>query len=178
MAVERAQQIIDLAAKERARFIEWVRGVPHEGWAHTSPDGTWQARDYVAHLAAIDPLLTAWFRSLQRDRSEGGTGGGGRPFDIDDWNEKQILERRGRAIDELLADMEKHRVDLNATLARFTDEQLDRTFHFGGDNKRSPRDLKVGEFLRGLVYHDRWHMEDARRAIAGEPEQPFGDEAF
>jgi hypothetical protein len=28
------------------------------------------------------------------------------------------------------------------------------------------------------VFHDRWHTEDARRAIAGEAEQPFGDEAF
>jgi len=133
MAVERAQQIIDQAAKERARFIEWVRGVPHEVWTNTSPDGTWQARDYVAHLATIDPLL---------------------------------------------ADMEKHRVDLNAALAGFTDEQLDQTIHFGGDAKRSPRELPLHMFLSGWAYHDRWRMEDARRAIAGEPEQPFGDASF
>jgi hypothetical protein len=179
MAVERAQQIIDQVAKERERFIEWVRGVPDDVWANTSPDGTWQARDYVAHLAAIDPLLTAWFRSLQRERSEGGTGGGGRQrFDIDEWNEGQILERRSRAIDELFAEMEKHRVDLNAALAGFTDEQLDQTIHFGGDAKRSPRELPLHMFLSGWAYHDRWHMEDARRAIAGEPEQPFGDASF
>jgi hypothetical protein len=178
MAVERAQKIIDQAAEERTRFIEWVRGVPHEVWANTSPDGTWQARDYVAHLASIDPLLTAWFRSLQRERSERGTGDGGQRFDIDEWNERQILERRGRAFDELLADMEKHRVDLNAALDAFTDEQLDQTIHFGGDAKRSPRELPLHMFLSGWAYHDRWHMEDARRAIAGAPEQPFGDASF
>jgi hypothetical protein len=105
MAVERAQQIIDQAAKERMRFIEWVHRVPNDVWANTSPDGTWQARDYVAHLASIDPLLTAWFRSLQRE-------------------------------------------------------------------------LPLHMFLSGWAYHDRWHMEDARRAIAGEPEQPFGDASF
>jgi len=71
--------------------------------------------------------------------------------------------------------------DFEATLKSFdklSDDQLDREVHFGGDHKRSPRDLPFVLFLRGWAYHDRWHMEDARRAIAGEPEQPFGDEAF
>jgi hypothetical protein len=137
----------------------------------------WQARDYVAHLASIDPLLTALMRIFQSG-GEVGRGSDGRPFSIDDWNEKQILERRTRPIEELIADMERHRGDLNATLAGFTDEQLDRTFHFGGDKSRSPRDLPVAQFLNGLVHHDRWHMEDARRALEGRAEQPFGDAEF
>jgi hypothetical protein len=177
MAVERAQKAINKMADERARFIEWVRSVPQEKWSNLSPDGMWQARDYVAHLASIDPLLTGLIRSFQTS-GEVGRGPDGRPFSIDDWNEGQILERRTRPIEDLIADMEKHRIDLNAALADLTDEQLDRTFHFGGDKSRSPRDLKIAEFLNGLVYHDRWHMEDARRAIAGETEQAFGDEAF
>jgi hypothetical protein len=74
--------------------------------------------------------------------------------------------------------MEKFRIDLNAAIAAFTDEQLDRTFHFGGDKSRSPRDVQVGQFLTGLVYHDRWHMEDARRCIEKEAERPFGDAAW
>jgi hypothetical protein len=176
MAVERAQPIIDQAAEERARYIEWVRSVPASGWRNMSPDGTWQAKDYVAHLASIDPLLTAYFRTFQRDASTGG--GAGRSFDINDWNEEQILARRERTIDELLEEMTKNRVDLNAALADFTDAQLDATFHFAGDGKRAPRDMAVVEFLRGWVFHDRWHTEDARRAIGRQVEQPFGDEAF
>ena len=176
MVVARAQEIIDQAADERRPFVEWVRSVPGEAWSRTSPGGAWQARDYVAHLAAIDPLLTAWFRSFQRPPS-----GESRPasaFSIDDWNEEQIVARRGEAIEDLLEEMAAHRIEMNAALAGFTDEQLDREIHFGGDNKRSPRDLPLLQFLSGWVYHDRWHTEDARRAIAGEPEQPFGDEAF
>jgi hypothetical protein len=178
MVAERAQEAIDKMAQERERFITWVRSVPSDDWAKLSPDGMWQAQDYVAHLASIDPLLTGLIRAFQQ---EGGVADGrdsGRRFSIDDWNEGQILERRARSTDDLIAEMEKHRGDLSAAMADFTDEQLDRTFHFGGDKSRSPRDVTVGEFLRGLVYHDRWHMEDARRAIEGEAEQPFGDEAF
>ncbi len=177
MAVERAQAIIDRAAEERLRFVEFVRSVPEAGWAKTSPDGTWQARDYVAHLASIDPLLTAWFRSFQQPAGEGGDGGA-RAFSIDEWNDGQILSRRGRAIDALLDELAANREGLNAALAGFTDEQLDATIHFGGDAKRVPRDLALHLWLSGWVLHDRWHGEDARRAIAGEPEQPFGDEAF
>lgn len=177
MAVERAQQVIDKMAEERARFVSWVRAVPDEQWANVSPDGTWQARDYVAHLASIDPLLVGLMRNFQADgRIEEGSGLG-RAFDIDEWNEGKILERRTRSIEELIADMAANRVVLNAAMAGFTDGQLDRGFHFGGDAKRSPRDLQVHQFLSGLVYHDRWHMEDARRALEGEPEQPFGDAA-
>ena len=175
MVAERAQQIIDQAAEERVRFIEWARGVSPGGWANTSPDGIWQARDYVAHLASIDPLLTAWFRAVQG----GEYGGVGDPqFSIDDWNEEQILARRQRPLDELLDEMAAYRIELNTALVDLTDEQLDSVVHFSGDNKRAPRDIPLHLFLRAWVYHDRWHMEDARRAIAGEPEQPFGDEAF
>ena len=176
MVAERTQRIIDQAAEERSVLVDWVRGVPGEAWPHLSPDGSWQARDYVAHLAAIDPLLTAWFRSLQRPpRAAGATTAS---FSIDDWNEEQILARRSQPIDALLEEMAAHRIEMNATLAGLTDEHLDQVIHFGGDNKRSPRDLALHQFLSAWVLHDRWHMEDARRAIAAEPEQPFGDESF
>ncbi len=175
MVIERARAVIDKAAEERRRLVEFVRSVPGEAWANRSPDGAWQARDYLAHLASIDPLLTGWFRSLQGGEA---TVAGARSFSIDEWNEEQILARRDRSIDDLLDELERHRVDLNAALADFTDEQLDQTIHFGGDNKRAPRDIPLHLYLRGWVYHDRWHTEDARRALAGEPEQPFGDEAF
>ena len=177
MAIERAQKVIDKMAEEREQFVAWVRSVPQEKWSSLSPDGTWQARDYVAHLASIDPLLTGLIRTFQREGSVDVGRGSGRPFSIDDWNEGKILERRPRSIDDLIAEMETYRVDLNAALAGFTDEQLDRAFHFGGDAKRLPRDLTVAQFLNGLAYHDRWHREDAR-AIDGRPEQPFGDAAF
>jgi hypothetical protein len=177
MTAQRAQDAIDKMATERAVFIAWVRSVPDEKWSSMAPDGIWQARDYVAHLASIDPLLTALMRIFQSG-GEAGRGSDGRPFSIDDWNEKQILERRSRSIEELIGDAEQHRADLAAAMADFTDEQLDRTFHFGGDKSRSPRDLTVAQFLTGLVHHDRWHMEDARRAIDGDSEQPFGDAAW
>jgi hypothetical protein len=178
MAVERVQQVIDKMAEERARFVAWIRQVPAERWASLSPDGKWQARDYVAHLASIDPLLVGLMRAFQAEGRVDDGSGSGRRFDIDEWNERQILERRERSIEELLGDMERHRVDLNAAMADFTDEQLERSFHFGGDAKRAPREVQVHQFLNGLVYHDRWHMEDARRAMDGEQEQPFGDAAW
>jgi hypothetical protein len=177
MAVERAQQVIDKMADERTRFAEWVRSVPEETWSNIAEGGMWQARDYVAHLASIDPLLVGLIRIFQSG-GEAGRGSDGRAFSIDDWNEKQILERRDRSIESLLADLETNRGPLNAAIAGFTDEQLDMTFHFGGDKSRSPRDVPVHQFLSGLVHHDSWHMEDAKRALEGGAEQAFGDAAW
>jgi hypothetical protein len=175
MAVPRAQDIIDRAATEREAFVSFIRSVREDQWPNTAADGRWQARDYVAHLASIDPLITAWFRRVQ---SGGDTSSGYGNFSIDDWNEEEILARRETSIDDLLDEMARNREDLNAALADFTDEQLDSTIHFGGDSKRAPRDIQLHLYLQGWLFHDRWHTEDARRAIAGEPEQPFGDEAF
>jgi len=173
MTVPRAQETIDKMAHERDRLIAWVRSVPAEQWANVSPGGIWQARDYVAHLASIDPLLVGIMRGFQGERGAALTAAA--EFNIDEWNEGKIMQRRSRSIEDLIAEMARSRVDLNAAFGDFTDEQLDGTFRFRGDAKRLPRDLGVADFLRGLVYHDRWHMEDARRAIAGEAEQPFGD---
>jgi hypothetical protein len=154
--------------------MEFVRSTPRESWHNTSPGATWQARDYVAHLASIDPLLAAAMRDWQ-SASADGMGGS---FSIDDWNEEQILARRSTPIPDLLDEMERNRADLNAALADFTDEQLDQMMHFAGDSKRAPRDVPVHLFLTFWAFHDRWHMEDARRAIAGEEEQAFGDAAM
>jgi hypothetical protein len=178
MTTARAHQAIDMLATERERLIAWLRGVPQTDWEKLSPDGTWKARDYIAHLASIDPLLVAIMRSFQRESGAGAASDAARRFSIDDWNEDQILERRERSMDELIGEMERSRPQLNEALAAFTDQQLDTTFYFGGDKSRSPRDIKIAEFLGALAYHDRWHMEDARRAIAGEAEQAFGDKAF
>jgi hypothetical protein len=175
MPVERVQTVIDRIVSERQRFVDWIRSVPDDQWSNTSPEGIWQARDYVAHLASIDPLLAEWFRALQR--SEPGIGAD-TTFSIDEWNEQRILERRAHTIHELLDEMAASRVDLIAALADFTDEQLDRVIRFGGDSKRAPRDIPLHLYLGFWAFHDRWHMEDARRAIAGEEEQPFGDAAF
>lgn len=177
MVVEQAQHVIARLAEEREAFVAWVRTVPEEQWANVAHGGMWRARDYVAHLASIDPLLVAIVRGFQSG-SDTARDSAGRTFSIDEWNDERILERRDRTTEELLAELEAHRPALNDAIAEFTDEQLDQTFHFGGDKSRAPRDVKVGDFLRGLVYHDRWHMEDAKRALEGREEQPFGDAAW
>jgi DinB superfamily len=175
MPVARAQDVVKRAAEERATFVEFIRGVPEVQWSNTAADGRWQARDYVAHLASIDPLITAWFRRVQ---TGGDTSSGHGDFSIDDWNEEMILARRSTSIDDLIDEMARNRDELDAALSDFTDEQLDSTIHFAGDSKRAARDVPLHLYLQGWLFHDRWHTEDARRALSGEPEQPFGDEAF
>lgn len=177
MVNKRAQRVIDRMAEEREAFVAWVRTVPERQWTNIAEGGMWQARDYVAHLASIDPLLVAIVRGFQSG-SERARDEAGRISSIDEWNEERILERRERSAMELLSELEANRPALDDAVADFTNEQLDRTFHFGGDKSRAPRDVKVVDFLNGLVYHDRWHMEDAKRALEGREEQPFGDAAW
>ena len=56
---------------------------------------------------------------------------------------------------------------------RAADDKLDATIRFGGDRKRPPVDVPLGQFLAGWVRHDAIHVTDMFKAVpegANDPE--------
>jgi hypothetical protein len=54
---------------------------------------------------------------------------------------------------------------LISVMERFSDDSLDATIRFGGDRKRPPVDLPLGQFLPGWTRHDAIHVTDMLKAL-------------
>src|SRR3972149_692964 len=153
-------------------------------WAHTAlgeeelerpvPGSTWQVKDFVSHLGTLDTLLTRQFQSFASGNPETlGQNANGTPFDLDRWNDAEVEKRRGWTLEQMLEEASENRKAFLEALSRLTDEQIEQTMRFTGDNKRDPADIPFKLFLYGLARHDPIHVADMVKALperAGDPE--------
>jgi hypothetical protein len=172
-----ADVIAELDA-HRARFEAFCRGLTAEELTRPVPASTWEVRDFIAHLATIDGPVEQMFRRMQGERpAEPDNARAG----IDSWNDDEVARRRGRSVDDLLAEAGERRASLRRVLERFTAEEISRGFRFGGDSKRRPAEITVVSYLRGWCKHDPMHVADVIRALpelrTGEIEDWLDDRA-
>ena len=162
--VPRVKAIVDSLAKDRGRLDRFVRSLTEEELARTVPGGTWTVKDFVAHVATLDVAYLGWFIALAGD-PDPGNHRGSPGFDVDHFNEGAVAERRGRSVGDILVEAARLRARLISEMERFSDEQLDSTIRFGGDRKRPPVDLPLGQFLGGWSRHDAIHVADMLKAL-------------
>ena len=149
--------------EQRLRFTVLCRGLTVEQLERPVPGSTWLVRDFIAHLATIDRPVRRFIESVRSpEEGETGSGDGG---SIDDWNDRQVRERRERTVEELLVEMAEERSRMRALLASLTEEDLGRTIRFPGDAKRPPQELTLRQYLQGWVQHDGIHAVDMLRAL-------------
>jgi len=115
-------------------------------------------------VATLDAAYIGWFSALAGD-ADPGNHRGSPGFDVDQFNESAVGERRGRSVDDTLDEGARLRRRLIAAIDRFSDARLDRTIRFGGDRKRPPVDLALGQFLAGWAGHDAIHVADMLKAL-------------
>jgi hypothetical protein len=131
-------------------------------------------KDFVSHLGTLDPELARTFEATAEGRPEdAGRNADGSPFDLDDYNDAQVAERRDWPRERILEEAARNRVALIETLERLTDEDVSQLMHFQGDAKRSPAQLPLKVFLLGWSLHDPIHVADMLKALperAGDPE--------
>ena len=164
MTTERGQATIASLADHRARLERFARSLTADELARPVPDSTWTVADFVAHVATLDAAYLGWFTALAGEPDRGhhrGSPG----FDVDRFNESAVTERRGRSVDAILAEAAAVRARLVEVIERFTDAQLDVTIRFGGDRKRPPVDVPLGQFLIGWARHDAIHVADMLKAL-------------
>ena len=173
MATERMQKTIATIKDERVRFEAFCRSLSEEELARPVPDSTWIVRDFIPHLGTLDSELVRWFEgvangvpdAIERDAD-------GRPFQLDNWNDSTVAERRQWTLDEIFAEAAANRERLIVTLERLTDEQTDTVARRGGDSKRPPADVPLKLFLAGWAHHDAVHVADMLKALPERADEP------
>jgi hypothetical protein len=136
------------------------------------PSSAWQVKDFVSHLATLDTVLTEQLRSLAAGKPEALQNVDGSPFDVDKWNNAAVEQRNAWTLDQMLMEASRNRAAFLEALSRLTDEQIDQTMHFAGDNKRDPADIPFKLFLSGLARHDPIHVADMVKALPERADDP------
>ena len=174
MTRDRIGRLTQQFRTNRTRFEEFCRSLSEEELERPVPGSTWQVKDFVSHLGTLDTLLTRQFRSFASGNPETlGQNANGTPFDLDRWNDAEVEKRRGWTLEQMLEEASENRKAFLEALSRLTDEQIEQTMRFTGDNKRDPADIPFKLLLYGLARHDPIHVADMVKALperAGDPE--------
>lgn len=172
-ASERVEKAIQTIKDERRRFEVFCRALSDEELAREVPDSTWIVRDFIAHLATLDTQLQTWFQSVVDGEPDSAIrNADGQPADLDDWNDRTVAERRERTLDEIFDEAAANREQLIPVIDQMTEEHLNTTVHFAGDNKRPPADVPFGLFLSGWAHHDAIHLADMLKALPERRDDP------
>lgn len=117
--------------------------------------GEWRVADLLRHLMSAE-------RDMGRliDMIRTGGEGASADFDLHRWNASRIARSRDKSVPELLAEMDRNRLELLELLAATTAEELDRRGRHG-----SLRIMSVEEIFGLIADHERRHLDDIRRVL-------------
>ena len=162
---ETVASVLEELDGHRARFEAFCRSLSDEQLGRPVPKSTWQVKDFISHLATIDGPIGEMFRTVREGGDPGIRNADGSRWEVDDWNEIQVRERRLRPLEEVLAEAAEARAALLGQLTRLGDKELATTMKFAGDSKRPPGEIPLGMFIRGWAKHDPMHALDMSRAV-------------
>lgn len=158
---EKLTRVIEDTRAHRARFEDFCRTLTVADSELVVPGSHWRVKEYISHLATIDGWVGRWFEAVTRGRIEPAESAGARAFDIDAWNEEQVVERRDRSVEALLEEAAERRASLFETMERFGPEQLAMRFDFRG------RNISFHSYLRAWSLHDPAHAREMLTALEG-----------
>ena len=139
--------------------IEQATSLSDEDLAKPTGDSGWSIRDELTHMAASDGdfvrTLTALVNGQRVDTSV---------FDnIDERNARHLAGWADRPREEIAGELERRDEELQALLARLSDE----------DGQRTPEGFPfpLADMLAGFEMHHRYHLEQIAGALEGHPLQ-------
>ena len=154
-----ASWVEPIAAKDResrAQVVALARSLPGEAWERPSPVEEWMYREILAHLAAgndknLQRILRAVVAREPVDASI-------LTRDVDEQNARNVEERRGRSIEELIAEVEADAEELQELFPKLTDADKDL--------RQGDIPMSLGEGLSNDPGgHFRTHIEQLRTAL-------------
>jgi uncharacterized damage-inducible protein DinB len=159
-------RLVNSISSHRQKFEAFCRSLSAEELDRPVPDTTWTVRDFISHLATLDPEIGRWLAGVKRGELDAAArGADGERFDIDKWNDAIVAERHDWTLDQIFEEAARNRAALIATLETLLDADIDQTVHFAGDNKRGPGDVPLKLFLFGWARHDPIHVADMLKAL-------------
>jgi hypothetical protein len=157
----------------RTRFQAFCMSLTDEELERPVPDSTYRVKDFITHLATLDPELVRWFEAVRDGKTEQpAMADDGSPFDVDKYNDRVVAERRDWTLDQIFDEAETNRKAMLEALQELDDEKIEQVVHFNGDNKRSPADVPFKLFLFGLARHDPIHVADMLKALPERAKDP------
>jgi len=166
MASDTIDRLTDKFRTNRERFEAFCRSLSDEELERPVPNSTYRVKDFASHLATLDTELIRWFEAVRQRRSdEPSRSADGSRFDVDQFNDAVVAERRDWSLDQIFEEAAANREHMLAALEALDDEAIERTVHFPGDNKRSSADVPFKLFLYGLTRHDPIHVADMIKAL-------------
>ncbi|MGH2634203.1 MAG: DinB family protein [Tepidiformaceae bacterium] len=171
----RARLVIDELARHRVQFESVVRSLSATELGTAVPGTPWSVQDYVAHLCTIDALIASGFGGMVGVTVPPPDVPVPQPFDIDDWNEEAVRQRRGATVDQLLDEAASHRANIVEMVGKMTDAHLDMVIPYGGDRKAlgiPATPVRFGGLLWGIAIHDPTHTGDILRALPARAAEP------
>src|SRR5438093_12383371 len=105
MPGETVEKVIAKIRANRERFETFCRSLTDEELSRPVPGGTWTVKDFIIHLDTLDPELVRWFEAAAAGTPDVRVQNpDGWRFDLDDWNERVVSERRDWPLDRILAE--------------------------------------------------------------------------
>jgi hypothetical protein len=144
-----------LYGANRTALVAYARSLPAGTWTLPSPDPGWTCKDLLAHVAGdTGQNLHAALRAI--------IAGGPVPpelfTDFDRRNARDVEERRGRSIEQLIDELVRAGEETQRLLAQLTE----------ADARRHEPGLRgdLPDALRALASHDATHLEQLRAATS------------
>jgi mycothiol maleylpyruvate isomerase-like protein len=157
----------------RTRFQAFCMSLSDEELERPVPNSTYRVKDFATHLGTLDPQLVRWFDAVREGKTDQPSESpDGSPFDVDQFNDRVVAERRDWSLDQIFDEAESNRKAMLEALQKLDDEKIDQVVHFNGDNKRGPADVQFKLFLSGLARHDPIHVADMLKALPDRAKDP------
>lgn len=116
------EPLAEAPRRSRGEVVSFARSLPPDAWGESSPLDGWTYKDILAHLAGdTGKLLPGVLRSVISAE----------PLDpailtgTEEINERDVAARRGRSVEELIAEIEADGETLDELFSQLTEEQED-----------------------------------------------------
>src|SRR5262245_22167597 len=131
MPRETIERVAQQFRANRERFEEFCRSLSDEQLERPVPNSTYCVKDFASHLATLDTELVRWFEAVREGRSdEPSRSADGSAFDVDQFNDAVVAERRNWSLDRIFEEAAANRARLLVALEALDDGAIERTVHF------------------------------------------------
>ena len=169
MSVETREELIAALEQDSQEFQTAVARLPHEAFERGVYEQGWNARELLAHIAAIEwtyPRLIE--RAEQRAAGGDVPQGGGAGFDMDAYNARQVARRQDQPVEQLLTEFRRNRAETIDAIRAVDDDLLNQPTRSAGGVEGTLLDVLIGV----AIGHVREHVDDLLRGTKAAMHRP------